>query len=184
VDLLVPHIGSIPDCELTDERLGTLGVEEMKFVPAGKTYPNHLGLRGTFFIIHALQPKAAVISEFGEEMKGIWIKAVRAIGGCIKSACEAAKKPPIPVFAGDPVIIYNIQTGQFLCHENLQWCAPQRLKMVGVHDPARLPKVWPSRPYLFSKSMQPDDQSDFEDMVKRFHKALEDRTLPHFKKKP
>lgn len=182
VELLVPHIGSIPDCELTDERLGTLEVEEMKFVPAGEMYPSHLGLRGTFFIIHALEPKAALISEFGEEMKAIWIKAVRAIGGCINSACKVAKKPSIPVFAGDPVIIYNIRTGEFLCHENLQWRDPRDLRMVSVYDPARLAQAWPSRPYLFPKSMQPGDESDYEDKVKRFHEALKARALPHFKK--
>ena len=184
VDLLVPHIGSIPDCELTDERLGTLGVEEMKFVPAGKTYPNHLGLRGTFFIIHALQPKAVVISEFGEEMKSIWIKAVRAIGQCIEEACRFAKKPAIPVFAGDPVIIYNIKTGEFLCHEDLKWHDPKRLKMESVHDPTRATQAYPARPYLFTVSRQSKDKSDFEDKVKFFHKALKDRTLPHFKKEP
>ncbi len=51
--------------------------------------------------IYGLKPNAVIVSEFGEEMKTIWIKAVRLLG---KKIAEIVPKG-IPIFAGDPVLI-------------------------------------------------------------------------------
>jgi len=109
-DLLIAHIGSIEDYELQDEPLGEIETiyegetRRKQFSPSGKVYEKHLGLRGVFAVLHDLQPKAAVVSEFGEEMRRIWIEAVRVIN---KKLGEVLKEKSCKVFAADPVVIYR-----------------------------------------------------------------------------
>ena len=43
-------------------------------------YDNHLGLLGTLTMLHQLNPEAAVISEFGSELKGFHIELVEKLG--------------------------------------------------------------------------------------------------------
>jgi len=179
-DLVVAHIGSIEPYEL-EGPLGTLSGPERAYVPpeSPKTfYDKHLGLRGTFLVFYALRPKAGLVSEFGEEMKSIWIKAVRAIGQKLRDL----PPQPIPVFAGDPIIIYNIAKGTFLCHEDQEFHEPSQLRIVSVHQPGSDARSAPIRPYLFNTEME--DTSDREDRVMAFHQALRERRLPHFAQPP
>ena len=178
IDLVVAHIGSIEDFEL-EGPLGTMTGEERSFTPRG-TYTKHLGLIGTFSVLSSLRPKAAIISEFGEEMKTIWIKAVRAIGKKLEAV--AGEEPTPPVFAGDPVTIYEIGTGQFLCHEDMKFHNGGDLMMLGVHEPRKGREAWPVRPYLFLKTGSKfEDESDREDRVTAFHDAVRGRKeLPYF----
>jgi len=80
-------------------------------------------------------------------------------------------------------VVYNIGTGEFLCHEDLKFHNPDELRMVGINEPEKGLESAHGRPYLFLKESRLDDHSDYEDKVREYHKALEDRTLPHLKPK-
>jgi hypothetical protein len=202
-DLVIAHIGTITENDLQGQ-LGVVEATSQKFLPSiaqqesdptrkplkqqqdFKTVPreegsNHLRLAGVFSVIHELLPKAAIVSEFGEEMKTIWIKAVRAIETQLNKVVNLR----IPVFAGDPMMIYDIKDGRFLCHEDQQFHDPQELRMIGIYERRESPNQGHPRPYLFLQSQNKDiDPSDYEDKIREFHKNLKDRKLPHFKPKP
>jgi hypothetical protein len=200
-DLLVAHIGTITERDLNEpigmfeentktflssstprflqnENIGTSKTkdplqESKKTLIEGQ---NHLRLGGVFYVIHGLSPQAAIVSEFGEEMKTVWIKAVRAIGDTINSIHTDSK---IPVFAGDPMMIYNIKSGEFVCHEDGEFHDPKELRMVSVYERQDRPDQGHPRPYLFTKDES--DPSDYEDKIREFHEKWRDRKLPHFK---
>ncbi len=178
-DLLIAHIGSIEEVELEDESFGQIVTEggdkvgERRFKPVGKPYEKHLGLRGVFAVLYDLQPRAAVVSEFGEEMQDIRIEAVRVIG---EKLAETLKDEDVRVFAGDPVVIYNIHEDKFLCHGDLQFREAKALKMVGLYEG----RQGTERPYLFLKEDVIKDISPFEGKITTFHTKLKDRKLPYF----
>jgi glyoxylase-like metal-dependent hydrolase (beta-lactamase superfamily II)/tetratricopeptide (TPR) repeat protein len=175
-DLIVAHIGSIEDFEL-DKQIGTMG-DDSKKIQLERTYDKHLALRGTLALLYFLRPKAAIVSEFGEEMRSIWIKAVRAIGRKLKDLLGG---DAFSVFAGDPVLVYDIQGGRFLCHEDLQFHLPADLSMRGVREVRSADRSGPPRPYLFlaANGKAWEDESDREECVRKFHEALRVRKLPH-----
>jgi tetratricopeptide (TPR) repeat protein len=196
VDLLIAHIGTITEADLR-EGLGIANLPTQEFIPVIPFRPepprdrrpqngtrtegqNHLRLSGVFSVVYGLQPKAAIVSEFGEELKPIWIKAVRALETQLGAARPDG--PRIPVFAGDPVLIYDIEGNRFLCHEDQQFRKPEELRMVGVHETRKGHRPGPTRPYLFLSKF--DDESDYEDRVEEFHRKLDRHDLPHFKRKP
>lgn len=115
-------------------------------------------------------------------MKTIWIKAVRAIETQLKRVVDAS----ISVVAGDPMLIYDIEGGRFLCHEDQQFHDPQELRMVGIYEDRDRPQECHPRPYLFLQSEKEGklDPSDYEDKIREFHDSLRERKLPHFKPKP
>lgn len=117
VDLLVAHIGSIQKSEFQGpDKMHDLGSEEWY-------YPNHLGLLGTFAMIDQLNPQAAIVSEFGSELRGFHIELV----GRIQKALSQKRSNESPgahvpnVIPGDLTIIYDIMDGKFLCHETLSF---------------------------------------------------------------
>lgn len=57
LDILVAHVGSIHDGDLTDTERFDTGV-----------YKTHLGMRGLVSLIDKLKPTTTIVSEFGEEM--------------------------------------------------------------------------------------------------------------------
>jgi hypothetical protein len=185
-DLLIAHIGSIEDYELREplgeiETISEAGTRRKMFTPSGTTYEKHLGLKGVFTVLCDLQPKAAVVSEFGEEMRSIWIEAVRVIN---KKLGEVLKGKNFEVFAGDPVMIYDICDGKFLCHSDLIFKSPDKLKMKGLHEIKQNGSQGPVRPYLFDKNDDDanGDISPFEDKIKQFHEGLRNQKLPHFRR--
>ncbi len=179
IDLLVAHIGTIDP----DELKGTLArfSKESKLPQLEeKYYPKHLGLRGTFILAYLLQPRAMIISEFGEEMKSIWIEAVRAIGRKLSELCKYSKRESIPIFAGDPFLICDLQNLRFLCHEDLRFHPANELEMIGCAQASGKGIFGPTRPYLFFKSTGFKDDSERTSCIRKFHSALEKRTLPYF----
>jgi hypothetical protein len=185
-DLLIAHIGSIEEYELKAplgeiETISEEGMRRKKFIPYGKIYEKHLGLKGVFTVLFDLQPKAAIVSEFGEEMRSIWIESVRIIN---KKLSEVLKKKKFEVFAADPVLIYNICDGKFLCHSDLIFKSPDKLIMKGLHEIKQNGSQGPVHPYLFDKSDDIlVDISPYEDKIKQFHDGLRNQELPHFRRK-
>ena len=70
-DLLIAHIGSIQKSEFRPEEAVRSRDDEGRWY-----YVNHLGLLGTLTMLHQLNPEAAVISEFGSELKGFHYELV------------------------------------------------------------------------------------------------------------
>lgn len=110
--LVVAHIGSIKQQEFAGEHIPAPSEVGRRF------YPNHLGLLGTLMLLHALHPDAAVISEFGAELKGFHIELVQKLGKALNKFQEksAATKKNSFVVAGDLTTAYDITNHRFLCH--------------------------------------------------------------------
>lgn len=99
-DLLIPHLGSIKEKEF---RTSWSTAHQEIF------YPNHLGLMGTVQVIIKLQPRLAVVSEFGEELKSLQEALILIIQQSVH-AFQADKKTD--VVAGDLSFIYDLLTQQ------------------------------------------------------------------------
>lgn len=111
---LVVHIGAIKRTELSAETSRD---------PAKACYPNHLGLIGTARVITQCRPKLAVVSEFGEEMKGFRTKLVR---GLQDSVLEPALRDRVSgllprAVPGDLALIYDLATEQFYSCVSRDW---------------------------------------------------------------
>lgn len=102
-DLLIPHIGSIKRYELAPQ----FDEEEPMF------YPNHLGLLGTAKLIKELNPKAAILSEFGAELKDFRVLIARFLQEAISN-----KESETFIIPGDSSLVYDVTDGKFLCHED------------------------------------------------------------------
>ena len=110
--LVVAHIGSIKEQEFGKGDIPT--PEE-----AGRWfYPNHLGLLGTLMLLNKLHPKAAVVSEFGSELKGFHIELVEKLGQALNKVQEN-RNPDMQktlVIPGDLSTAYAITNHRFLSH--------------------------------------------------------------------
>lgn len=123
-DLLVAHIGAIQEKEFNPD---TIGIDRDKGY-----YPMHLGIRGTARIIYSLSPKAAVVSEFGSEMRDIRDDVVNAIANAItdmQKSYNIADNDRCFVLPGDLTTLYDIERAFFYCHDTKKCVAP----VVGLH---------------------------------------------------
>lgn len=105
-DLLIPHIGSIQRYEFDPSR----SPNEPMF------YANHLGLLGTATMIHELDPVATIVSEFGSELKDLRMQIVEFLRIGLQKMRETEDK--MFIIPGDTSIVYNIDKGQFLRHDD------------------------------------------------------------------
>ena len=108
VEVMVVHIGSIKRQELS---------RDFESDPATACYPNHLGMLGTARVVTACRPKLAVLSEFGEEMKGIRIPMVASLQENLLDKFWVGKerlKAHIPrIVPGDMPLIYDLGDEKF-----------------------------------------------------------------------
>jgi hypothetical protein len=181
VDLLVPHLGSIKEYEFNplpfepvssdpatgDAQTGSLGP---------MFYPNHLGILGTAMVIKELMPKAVILSEFGSELRGLRMEIATLLRKALKKTMEEGSVPFI--IPGDPIIVYNIADGHFLCHED-----------GGYHPHAEIEakEVGGDRIGLFKKGGMSASLDQFdkyrEDLVNSEKKDTESFELPYMPKK-
>ncbi|QJT08076.1 tetratricopeptide repeat protein [Oceanidesulfovibrio marinus] len=111
--LVIAHIGSIKKREFGLGEVPSPGEIGSRF------YPNHLGLLGTLMLLKELNPDAAVISEFGAELKGFHIDLVQKLGQAlnkVQGENNSNEKSKTFVVAGDLTTVYNITTHSFLSH--------------------------------------------------------------------
>ena len=103
---MVVHIGSIRPEELRAE-----GATDPSFA----CYPNHLGIIGTARVITMCQPRLAVVSEFGEEMRGFRIPLVKGLQTNLLNPFfrDRGKGHTPQVVPGDLAFIYDIGTRKF-----------------------------------------------------------------------
>jgi tetratricopeptide (TPR) repeat protein len=163
IDLLVPHLGSIQEYEL-DPPTG----DPDKVV----LYANHLGLRGMAILLDQTRPRAAIISEFGSELKDIKSKLVRVLQSALTSGCAPDAAPFL--VPGDVTVVYDIERHQFLCHRPVEFADPADLEFLGDGDPQNGQR----RTYLQRHGESNDDRSL---AWKAYHEALSARKLPYFR---
>jgi hypothetical protein len=210
IDLVVPHLGSVMDYELDPvprheqaetEETSTESSEGDAQRPSAsgrsgppKLFcPNHLGLHGTVILLDKLAPVAAIVSEFGEELKDFKIDLVRTMDMALQDKREKEKQPSIFVVPGDLSIVYDISSGKFLCHETCAFEPPfttkggRRLRIEESYDPnwkrsaeVKRSEKAPIRPYLF-RIRRPKDIKHAEDALKTYYDKLRTYQLCYFK---
>ena len=111
--LLVAHIGSIKKKEFRSAE-NLLSSED-----AGRWYyENHLGLLGTLTMLHRLNPDAAIISEFGSELRDFHFELVEKLREALHdSQDDDREERKTFVVPGDLTIAYDIAKGHFLRHD-------------------------------------------------------------------
>ena len=194
-DLVVAHIGSIHDYEIKRKDLSALaeGTEGMAtrleyrlsdWQKDDSFYPNHLGLNGTLFLLDQLKPLAAIISEFGEELKTIKGELVERLALALNYLKDDAGESSIFIVPGDLSIVYEISKGEFLYHDTLNfaphppfdgdrsyWDCIEESSDVRPHSaPAK-------RPYLFSTHIRIERKQTH---IRNYLMALTEQTLPYF----
>ncbi len=113
-DVLVVHIGAIKKEEL-----------DRKFAePDEAIYANHLGIIGASRVIAECRPKLAIISEFGEEMKGFRCDLIRGmeeevVGAFLKKAGQDVSD--LRVVPGDLALRYDLAGERFFSCVSMKW---------------------------------------------------------------
>ncbi len=188
-DLLVPHIGSIKESEFVLPRTLRKGEDEGLWY-----YENHLGMLGTLIMLHQLKPKAAVISEFGSELKGFHFELVERLRDALH---ERQKSEAVPeadltfVIPGDLTMAYDIENRHFLCHETCEFTDHSRLRCAQAADyepewdkdikgyvPVK--KRSTRRTYLFCKGTDPGKDCCMDNRSARWYcEGLAEWALPY-----
>jgi tetratricopeptide (TPR) repeat protein len=184
-DLMIPHLGSILDFEIKPE------LEKIdKDASTPKFYENHLGLRGVLIMLDRLRPDAAVLSEFGEELKEIKFPLAEKLQKQLKKIQEDVNKEEkeikeIPVIPGDITIVYDIKDAKFFCHETLDFENPLDIEVEPGEDvQSTCPYTTIKRTFLFKKdpSVDPAERkSKVSYFVKKYHLEFEEKKLEYFK---
>jgi hypothetical protein len=191
--LVVAHIGSIKEQEFGEGAIPSPADVGRWF------YPNHLGLLGTLMLLKGLHPEAAIISEFGAELKGFHIDLVEKLGMALNKVQEekTPDRDKTLVIAGDLTTVYDISSHCFLSHTQFK---DNTFKFVGINklvcrkaqDYLYQPrwdeevevssKKESSRAYLFIKDQSEDinDQKDNKN-AKDYAKHFYGRKLPYQK---
>ncbi len=181
-DLLVAHIGSIQEREFKDPKPG----EESR-----SYYADHLGVLGTLIMIDQIDPAAAIVSEFGAEMKGFHFELVEKMAGALddKRKDEESESTPF-IIPGDLTMVYDIANGQFLCHEDQEFHRPDELcwrkaceytiEATNVPGATRIgPAEKKERAHLFTTKEA--DQDQYNEVVEGYYRKLYRHKLPHHK---
>jgi len=148
-------------------------------------------------MLHQLNPEAAVISEFGSELKGFHRELVEKLQLALharqrEDSREARLTCVIP---GDLTIAYDITNHQFLAHDtcefadpgNLCWrkaadCPPKWNEMTKRYD-ALCCKDGSHRTYLFDCAISPQEEETKDNRsAEDYSKKLYNCELPYHKK--
>jgi len=172
IDLAVVHIGSIRDSEFRMPDLGSDMGE--KFF-----YPHHLGILGVTLLLSQLKPRAAVISEFGEELKDIKWDIVKIIDERLEALGLWKGRHLVP---GDLTVVYDIAAGKFLCHDCCAFKDVADLHVRKESDFGPRPHAHNKhkRTYLFASPAADDVSGKLED----YYNRLADRALDYFAPPP
>ena len=163
IDLIIPHLGSIKEYELD---VPTFNQDKPLF------YPNHLGLHGLSILLDNINFKIGIVSEFGEELKDIRVELVEVVGRALKNK----DKILIP---GDITIVYNIESGELLCHRSCDFENPEELLAIEDIIPEdSSPNKKAMRIYLCNRE---GGVSRLSESLRNYHERLAKHQLPYFK---
>jgi tetratricopeptide (TPR) repeat protein len=190
-DLLVAHIGSIKKSEFLPHEAVRSREDEGRWY-----YVNHLGLLGTLTMLHQLNPEAAVISEFGSELKGFHFDLVDKLGQALhdRQHYDSPDERMTFVIPGDLTIAYDIANHRFLCHDTCEFADPAHLYCrqaaeyvpeidvtTQTYDPKS--KGNATRTYLFNRKRDAVEDDRLDNIsAKGYCRKLFDRELPYHKK--
>lgn len=112
VDVMLVHIGSIKPDEFDTQK------EQI----ADACYANHLGIIGTARVIAMCQPKLAVVSEFGEEMRDFRFALIKDLRDSVLTWYFQDKGGQSPqVVPGDLAFVYSIMDRTVLDCATRDW---------------------------------------------------------------
>ena len=192
-DLLVAHIGSIKENEFRpQDSVWSSRDDEGRWY-----YVNHLGLLGTLTMLHQLNPVAAIVSEFGSELRGFHFDLVDKL----KQALHNRQKSENPggqisfVVPGDLTIAYDIDNQAFLSHDVCEFVTPGDLDCKQATDYCRHWNTYTHRynvkptdgvrTYLFKKTTKPgNDNVVYNQNAEDYFRKFFNNNLPYHKKRP
>ncbi len=192
-DLLVAHIGSIKESEFRPQEAVQSRDDEGRWY-----YDNHLGLLGTLTMLHQLNPEAAVISEFGSELKGFHIELVEKLGEALheRQQDDSSDERETFVIPGDLTTAYEIANRRFLCHDSCEFAdpadldcrpaadyAPEWNDKTKRYDAITINKKDATRSYLFDQNSSPgEDGSRDNRSAEEYYRKFFNHELPYHKK--
>ncbi len=193
-DLLVAHLGSIKPWEFESVKL----LENTERKEGEWYYANHLGMLGTLRLMDEMRPKVTIVSEFGAELRGFHIELVERIAQALrdkrddKNIGKTKKAPKTFVWPGDVTLVYYLDTGKFLCHEDCKPRAPGELTChrLNTWRVASRPGGGASnvtcnedetRAHLCHEAERKDVD---ERQIRRYYENLDEGKLPHFRTEP
>jgi len=184
-DLLVAHIGSIVKREFEPVEL----IRETRREEGEWYYANHLGMLGTLRLLDEMQPKVAVVSEFGAELRGFHIELVAGIAQALHDKQGEDGLPETVVVPGDVTLVYYIDTGQFLCHEGSHRADPGDVSCHRLHTwsvkatgGARAPDVARNQSETRCHLCLAAELDEVDERkIRCYYEDLVERELPHFK---
>ena len=118
VDILVPHLGSIGERELS-------AVEDMNWQPEDILYGNHLGVLGVLRLVSAIKPKLALVSEFGEDLKTFRQDLLRLMQKVMQ---KVIPDDSVNILPADLPFIYNLREGTVFCVDTEEMAAATEIK--------------------------------------------------------
>ena len=188
-DLLIAHIGSIKESEFKPYAnvSGEQAIPEASSHEGQWYYVDHLGLLGTLILIDKLDPGAAIISEFGSELKDIRLDLVNGLEEALhdrQSKLDPAKKTPI--IPGDVTIVYDISTSEFLSHDQCEFHKISDLKSMEtnrltINNRSGLVELLSSNQTKHIHLLANPNSSETEhDRVSKYYKDLHKKRLPYF----
>ncbi|MGL1931039.1 MAG: tetratricopeptide repeat protein [Desulfotalea sp.] len=122
IDLLIPHLGSIGDKELSRE------IENFQ-QPQDVLYGNHLGVLGVLRVTAAINPKLSVVSEFGEELRGFRKDLCDLMQKVMDKVTDVSEeKERIPLLPADLPLIYNIKDRTVFCADIVEMAPVSTVK--------------------------------------------------------
>jgi hypothetical protein len=118
IDLLVPHLGSIGEKELSV-------VEDMNWQPEDILYGNHLGVLGVLRLISAIKPKLALVSEFGEELKTFREDLIKLMRKVME---KVMPNEQVNILPADLPFIYDIKNRTIFCVDKEDMMSASKIK--------------------------------------------------------
>jgi tetratricopeptide (TPR) repeat protein len=188
-DLLVAHMGSIKKREFEALTPTDSSIDE-----GGWYYPNHLGLLGTLTMLDRCRPKAAIISEFGSELKGFHYELVKKLGETLHNIPKAKGTTSELTFVipGDLTTVYDITNGKFLCHETCEFedteelecretcdCEPEWKAAKGRYNSILVEKGDSRRTYLFKKLDSSNNPEQDATWAEKYYEKFYNHELPY-----
>jgi len=164
LNLLVPHLGSLRATEF-DATLNSKSNEVF--------YPNHLGAIGTARLVSALRPKLAIVSEFGEELRGIQESIMKLLLEIVEKVFQGTGYESPTLLPGDLPLIYDIQEESIYC-VLCKKMSPIAAMRASCQDERQF--------YYYCKDCN-DGKDKISERSKIFHDAQKHKTLFYFKKK-
>lgn len=124
--------------------------------------------------------KACIVSEFGEELKGIRLQLVKMVQEIID--CASNDHTPAGgrlILPGDLTIVYDIESEKFLCHDTCEFEPQYSIQIIEETEPISLLKYRGSeRTYLFRKDFaQSEARGPF---ISLYYERLEKQELSYF----